>query len=160
MASSTAFARRHLLEEHLTASRAALAELETHLAELDAWSAELAEVLGSGRRLLVAGNGGSAALAAHLAAELVGRFFDERVPCSAIALHGGPATFSAGSNACGFEEVFARQVVAHGRADDVLLALSTSGRSPNLLRAIERARGAGLRGWALTGPGPNPLAAA
>jgi D-sedoheptulose 7-phosphate isomerase len=158
MRSPTAFDRLAHLEEHLAASRAALRELEAQIAEIDRWSAALVDVLGGGGRLLVAGNGGSAALAAHLVAELVGRFRDERPPASAIALHAETATFSALGNDYGYEEVFARQVAAHGRDGDVLLSLSTSGRSPNLLRAVSRAEALGVTTWALTGPAPNPLA--
>jgi D-sedoheptulose 7-phosphate isomerase len=155
--SSPTTCRQALLEEHLAASQAALAGLRAQLAELDAWSAELADVLGRGGRLLVAGNGGSAALAAHLAAELVGRFRAERPPFSALALHAEAATLTALGNDYGFEEAFARQVAAHGRPGDVLLLLSTSGRSPNLLCAADRAAGRHVQRWALTGPGPNPL---
>ena len=144
------------LEEHLRDARAALEELRTHLTQLDVWSCWLADALGAGGRLLVAGNGGSAALAGHLAAELVGRFRGERPAFSALALHEA-ATLTAIGNDYGYEESFARQVDAHGRDGDVLLALSTSGRSANLLRATERAQNLGVAAWALTGPGPNPL---
>ena len=150
--------RLSLLEAHLATSRAAIAELDRHLADLDRWAGALAAALRGGGRLLVAGNGGSAALAAHLAAELVGRFRDERPAFSAMALHAEGATLTALGNDYGFEQGFARQVAAHGRPGDVLLALSTSGRSPNLLRAIEQAARGGVQTWALTGPGPNPLA--
>jgi len=144
------------LEEHLSDARAALEDLGAHLGELDVWSCWLADALGTGGRLLVAGNGGSAALAGHLAAELVGRFRGERPAFSALALHEA-ATLTAIGNDYGFEESFARQVDAHGREGDVLLTLSTSGRSANLLRATERAHALGVATWALTGPGPNPL---
>jgi phosphoheptose isomerase len=144
------------LDEHLRNARAALEELGTHLTELDVWSCWLADALGAGGRLLVAGNGGSAALAGHLAAELVGRFRGERPAFSALALHEA-ATLTAIGNDYGYEESFARQVDAHGRDGDVLLALSTSGRSANLVRATERAQDLGVAAWALTGPAPNPL---
>jgi D-sedoheptulose 7-phosphate isomerase len=114
----------------------------------------------SGQRLLAAGNGGSAAEAQHLTAELVGRFDGERVPFSAISLHAETSAVTAIANDYGYEEVFARQVRAHGRSGDVLVLLSTSGNSPNLLRAVEAAARLGLTTWALTGPGPNPLATA
>lgn len=145
------------LRAHLDETRAALDELARHLDELDRWADGLVEALGAGRRLLVAGNGGSAALAAHLVAELVGRFREDRPAFSALALHAEGATLTALGNDYGFEQGFSRQVEAHGRAGDVFLALSTSGRSPNLLRAAERAGELGLEAWALTGPGPNPL---
>jgi D-sedoheptulose 7-phosphate isomerase len=151
---------RHLvgLRAHLAESRAALDELAHHLDEVDRWAEDLAEALGAGRRMLVAGNGGSAALAAHLVAELVGRFRTDRPAYSALALHAEGATLTALGNDYGFDAGFSRQVEAHGRRGDVLVLVSTSGRSPNLLRAAERADELGLASWALTGPGPNPLA--
>ena len=122
------------------------------------WGRQLAAVLSAGHRLLAAGNGGSAAQAQHLTAELVGRFRDERRPFSAIPLHGDTSATTAIGNDYGADEVFARQVEAHGRPGDVIVLLSTSGRSGNVLAAAERACAAGLYVWALTGPGPNPLA--
>jgi rfaE bifunctional protein nucleotidyltransferase chain/domain/rfaE bifunctional protein kinase chain/domain len=124
------------------------------------WGHELAGVLAAGGRLLVAGNGGSAAQAAHLSAELVGRFGADRRALSALALHADTSTLTAVGNDYGFEEVFARQVAAHGRPGDVLMVLSTSGRSRNLLAAVHAARALGLHTWALTGPTPNRLAGA
>ncbi|WP_219414143.1 D-sedoheptulose-7-phosphate isomerase [Pseudonocardia nigra] len=124
------------------------------------WGDELAERLLAGARVLVAGNGGSAAEAQHLTAELVGRFDRERRPLSAIALHAESSSMSAIGNDYGFTEVFARQVRAHGRPGDVVLLFSTSGRSPNLLAAAAAAAEVDARSWALTGPGPNPLARA
>jgi D-sedoheptulose 7-phosphate isomerase len=124
------------------------------------WGTSLATRLGAGSRLLVAGNGGSAAEAQHLTAELVGRFEGERRPLSAIALHAESSSFSAIGNDYGFEEVYARQVRAHARPGDVVLLFSTSGHSANLVAAAKAARGAYADSWALTGPGPNPLALA
>ncbi|NGO07413.1 SIS domain-containing protein [Streptomyces sp. HC44] len=123
------------------------------------WGARLAAVLTGGGRLLAAGNGGSAAQAQHLTAELVGRYRTDRPPFSAIALHADTSSTTAIANDYGVDEVFARQVRAHGRRGDVLVLLSTSGASANLLSAANAAREAGLRVWALTGPAPNPLAA-
>jgi phosphoheptose isomerase len=145
------------LPEHLDDLAFALGTLAEQSGEIDAWGCALARCLGGGR-LLVAGNGGSAAEAQHLTAELVGRFEAERRPLSAIVLHGDTSTVTAVCNDYGGEEVFARQVEAHGRPGDVLLLLSTSGRSPNLLRAAARAHSCGVAVWALTGPTPNPLA--
>ncbi len=145
---------------HLDNVMPALESLRSQADRLSAWGAELAVRLLAGQRLLVAGNGGSAAEAQHLTAELVGRFDDERAPFSAIALHAETSAVTAISNDYGYEELFARQVRAHGRAGDVLLLLSTSGHSPNLLNAVRAATERGITTWALTGPGPNPLAAA
>ncbi|MBO2441481.1 D-sedoheptulose-7-phosphate isomerase [Actinomadura nitritigenes] len=125
---------------------------------IEAWGRRLAGVLRAGGRLLACGNGGSAAEAQHLTAELVGRFEDERRPLSAIPLHGDTSSFTAIGNDYGPAHVFARQVQAHGRRGDVLVCLSTSGRSPNVITAADRARELGMTAWAVTGPGPNPLA--
>ncbi|MFF6772259.1 SIS domain-containing protein [Streptomyces sp. NPDC012637] len=130
------------------------------LDQLAHWGERLAAVLPAGGRLLAAGNGGSAAQAQHLTAELVGRYREERAAYSAIALHAETSSMTAIGNDYGFEHVFARQVAAHGRDGDVLLLLSTSGRSTNLLSAAMTARAAGVEVWALTGASPNPLAEA
>lgn len=133
---------------------------ERHLDTVDRWGAHLAAVLPVGGRLLAAGNGGSAAQAQHLTAELVGRYQRERPAFSAIALHAETSSVTAIGNDYGFDQVYARQVAAHGRPGDVLVLLSTSGRSANLVLAAATARRAGLLVWAVTGPGPNPLAEA
>jgi D-sedoheptulose 7-phosphate isomerase len=146
------------LDSHLAALAGAIVPFRASADRLARWGAELARHLGRGGRLLVAGNGGSAAEAQHLAAELVGRLRTERIPLSAIALTPDSSAVTAISNDYGFDEVFARQVRAHGRPGDVLLVLSTSGRSPNLIAAVGAARESGLRTWALTGSGANPLA--
>jgi D-sedoheptulose 7-phosphate isomerase len=147
-----------LLDEHLAALGAALVPFRREAGRLARMGAELARALGHGGRLLAAGNGGSAAEAQHLVAELTGRLRDDRAPLSAIALCAESAGVTAISNDYGYAEVFARQVRAHGRAGDVLLLLSTSGRSPNLLTAADAGQEAGMRVWAFTGPAPNPLA--
>jgi D-sedoheptulose 7-phosphate isomerase len=126
---------------------------------LDDWGRRLGGVLWRGGRLLVAGNGGAAAQAQHLAAEFTGMSADGRRPFSALALRTGTSLVTAIAGDCdGHDEVYARQVRAHGRPGDVLLALSTSGRSRNLLRAVAAAKAGGLSAWCLTGPAPNPLA--
>ncbi|TDC71126.1 SIS domain-containing protein [Actinomadura sp. GC306] len=127
---------------------------------IEAWGRRLAGVLRGGGRLLACGNGGSAAEAQHLTAELVGRFEDERRPLSAIPLHGDTSSVTAIGNDYGHASVFARQVQAHGRPGDVLVCLSTSGRSPNVIAAARAARHLGITAWAITGPGPNALAGA
>ncbi|GGY89764.1 phosphoheptose isomerase [Streptomyces avidinii] len=148
-------------QQHCQALEDALRRLRVHgLDQLAHWGHRLAAVLPAGGRLLAAGNGGSAAQAQHLTAELVGRYREERPPYSAIALHAETSSVTAIGNDYGFEQVFARQVAAHGRDGDVLVLLSTSGRSGNLLSAAMTAREAGVEVWALTGPAPNPLAEA
>jgi D-sedoheptulose 7-phosphate isomerase len=146
------------LDAHLSGLAAALRPFRRQAGVLARWGADLAWHLGQGGRLLVAGNGGSAAEAQHLAAELVGRLRTERAPLSAIALTPDSSAVTAISNDYGFEEVFARQVRAHGRPGDVLLVLSTSGRSANLVAAVRAAKETGLRTWAMAGAGRSPLA--
>ncbi|MFL5818841.1 MAG: SIS domain-containing protein [Conexibacter sp.] len=125
---------------------------------MELWGERLADVLTAGGRLLAVGNGGSAAQAQHLTAELVGRYRTERQPLSAICLHGDTSSLTAIANDYGSDEAFARQVRGHGRPGDVLIALSTSGRSSNVVRAVEAANALGMATWALTGAEPNPLA--
>jgi D-sedoheptulose 7-phosphate isomerase len=145
---------------HLAALRRHIECLDARVDEIDAWGRCIATVLESGGRLLAVGNGGSAAQAQHLTSELVGRYRDDRRPFSALALHAESSSVTAIANDYAFDEVFARQVVAHGRRGDVLVALSTSGRSRNVLAAACVARDIGMRTFALTGPAPNPLAGA
>jgi D-sedoheptulose 7-phosphate isomerase len=149
---------RARLREHLVESLSAIRRLDAHVGKLDAWADDLVERLVAGARVLVAGNGGSAALGQHLTAELVGRFREDRPAFSALALHAETSSLTAIANDYGYETSFARQVEAHGRRDDVLVLLSTSGSSANLLAAAETGRRLGLRCLAMTGPAPNPLA--
>ncbi|WEG09494.1 SIS domain-containing protein [Microbacterium horticulturae] len=147
----------YLLSQHIDDHAGVLSGLRAQIPLLVAWGSELAERLQAGSRLLVAGNGGSAAEAQHLTAELVGRFDGERAPFSAIALHADTSSLTAIGNDYGYEEVFARQVRAHARTDDILLLLSTSGRSPDLVAAARAGTAAGALVWAMTGSAPNPL---
>jgi D-sedoheptulose 7-phosphate isomerase len=144
--------------DHVAALARALEALDPDLERIEGWGAWLAGVLLGGGRLLAAGNGGSASQAQHLTGELVGRYGRERAPFSAIALHAETSSLTAIGNDYGPEEAYARQVRAHGRPGDVLVALSTSGRSPNVVAAAGAAGAAGMLTWALTGPRPNPLA--
>lgn len=143
--------------QHLTMGLRSLADQQDRL---ERWAIQLTAGFAAGRRLLVAGNGGSAAEAQHLTAELVGRFEMDRRALPAIALHAETSSLTAIGNDFGQEDVFARQVQAHGRTGDVLLLLSTSGKSANLLAAAATAREDELAVWAMTGPRPNPLAEA
>jgi D-sedoheptulose 7-phosphate isomerase len=145
--------RRHLAE-----LEGPLHDLRAEAPRLEEWGRRLAEVLTRGGRLLAAGNGGSATQAQHLTAELVGRYRDDRPPFSAIPLCTELSALTAIGNDYGIEEQFARQVRAHGRPGDVLVALSTSGRSPNVLAAADAAAECGLVTWALTGRPGSPLA--
>ena len=111
----------------------------------------VASALGADRKVLFFGNGGSAADAQHIAAELVGRFLGERRALPAIALTTDTSALTAIANDYGYDEVFARQVRALGRAGDVAIAISTSGRSPSVLRAVAAARELGMKTIGLTG---------
>jgi D-sedoheptulose 7-phosphate isomerase len=144
---------------HLGDTRRALAGLERQLPRLERWGRRIAATLGAGGRLLAAGNGGSAAHAQHLTSELVGRYLDDRPAYSAIALHAETSALTAITNDFGADECFARQVRAHARPGDVLVALSTSGSSRNVLAAVAAAHEVGAESFALTGPLPNRLAA-
>jgi len=115
--------------------------------------------LAEGGKLLVFGNGGSASDAEHLAAELVGRFERERVGLPAIALTANSSVLTALGNDFGQEAIFARQIEALGRPGDIAVAISTSGRSPNVLAAARRSMALGLRVLALTGAGGGELSA-
>lgn len=110
------------------------------------------ESLGKGGKLLICGNGGSAADSQHLATELVVRFERERKPLAAVALTTDTSLLTAEANDHGFESVFSRQVLALGRRGDVLLAISTSGNSPNVAMACRAARSRGMKVVGLTGP--------
>ncbi|MEM1217098.1 MAG: D-sedoheptulose 7-phosphate isomerase [Bacteroidota bacterium] len=112
---------------------------------------ECVKALRAGHKILWCGNGGSAADAQHLAGELSGRFYYDRPPLSSEALHGNGAYLTAVANDYGYDEVFARMVAAVGQADDVLIALTTSGNSPNILRALARADEMDLKTVCLTG---------
>ena len=134
------------------------AAIETHrrVRELDLTTVAtaaltIADALGSGRKVLAFGNGGSAGDAQHLVAELVGRFQKERAGFAAVALTADTSLLTSVANDYGFERVFARQVEALGAPGDVAFGISTSGRSPNVTAALASARARGLRTIALTG---------
>ena len=134
--------------------------LEENAAALERAIELVATALASGRKLLLFGNGGSAADAQHIAAEFVGRFLQERPALPAIALTTDTSALTSIANDYGYDDVFARQVRALGVSGDVALAISTSGRSPNVLRAVEACRELGLTTIGLTGGDGGPLAGA
>lgn len=144
------------IDEHLAVAAAARDALA---APMEAARARCADSLARGGKLLVCGNGGSAADAQHFAAELVGRYEADRRALAAIALTTDTSALTAIANDFGYDRVFARQVEALGRAGDVLIALSTSGNSPNVVLAAELARARGVGVVALTGDGGGRLAA-
>jgi phosphoheptose isomerase len=144
-------ARAHLLASAEVKQRVVEQCLEAILAAAQL----IAEAFESGGKVLLCGNGGSAADCQHMAAELVNRLTKdfERPGLPAIALTTDTSFLTAFANDCGFEGVFARQVQALGKGGDVLLGISTSGNSTNVLRAVETARAAHLRTVVLTGSG-------
>ena len=125
-------------------------------------SAEFADLafdaLRGGKKLLACGNGGSMCDAMHFAEEWTGRFRGDREALPALAFS-DPSQLTCIANDFGFEEVFARQVAAHGREGDLLLAITTSGSSPNILRALEEARSRGIQTVGLLGTGGGPALA-
>lgn len=143
------------LQEHQEAIQAIL---QSQLEEIERAGELLRDTLQRGHKVLLCGNGGSAADAQHIAAELVGRYESQRRAWPAIALTTDTSALTALSNDYGYEEVFARQVEALAAPDDVLLALSTSGASANILKAVSKAAQLGCRTIALTGGIGEPLA--
>jgi len=145
---------KDLIAAHLKTSLAAFERAGKDAAMLSA-AQKIAQVivsgLRSGHKLLLVGNGGSAADAQHIAAEIVGRYKRERPAWPAIALTTDTSALTAISNDYGFEQVFARQIAGIGRRGDILLALSTSGRSPNILAALRVAHEHGLITIGFTG---------
>ncbi len=123
---------------------------------------QVAQLIGgafqAGHKVLLFGNGGSSTDAAHIAAEFVGRYKRERAPLPAIALATDIAAITCIANDYGFEELFARQVQAHGQRGDVAIAISTSGNSPNVLKGVEAAKALGLTTIAWTGGTGGKLA--
>jgi D-sedoheptulose 7-phosphate isomerase len=153
MTAATPCARQHLAELATALEAFGPAADVAH-----EWGARVAATYRSGGRLMAAGNGGSAAQAQHLTAELVGRFRLDRAPMSAICLSAETSSLTAIMNDYPPEELFARQLQAHARRGDLVVLLSTSGASANVVAAAARARELGVTVLALTGPRPNPLA--
>lgn len=141
---------REKLLEGMSVAEAVARDAVLH-ATLTAAADATANALKSGRKLMVAGNGGSAADAQHLAAEFVCRLSDDRPAMRAVALSTDSSILTAVSNDYGFERIFARQIEALGERGDVFFGISTSGNSPNVLRAIELCRTVGIITVGLTG---------
>jgi D-sedoheptulose 7-phosphate isomerase len=128
-------------------------------AAIEAATRRMVACLKAGGKVMACGNGGSAADSQHFAAELLNRFEKERPPLAAIALTTDTSTLTSIANDYRYEEVFAKQIQALGRAGDVLLAISTSGNSPNVIEAIRTAHTRGVSVVALTGRGGGKIAA-
>ena len=150
-------ALKRIVEDSIRAHERLLAESLGSLAEI---AEVLANALRTGHKILFCGNGGSAADAQHVAAELVGRFAIERDPYPALALTTDTSILTAVGNDWDFKDVFARQVRAHARTGDIVVGISTSGRSPNVVRALEAAREKGAFGISFTGRNGGPIAKA
>jgi D-sedoheptulose 7-phosphate isomerase len=148
--------RAHLLE----GARVLAETADVLVAELSRFAVVVTDALLAGRKILLCGNGGSAADAQHIAAEFVGRYKSERRAWPAVALTTDSSILTAVANDYGFDSVFARQVEALGREGDVLIAISTSGSSPNVLNAVLVARVRRIYAVALTGEATSPLSVA
>src|SRR6185437_806855 len=148
------------LREYLDLSTEVLRAMRETLssAEVERAIAATTAALAAGKPLLICGNGGSAADAMHIAGELVGRFLKERRALKAIALSADPAVLTAWGNDYGYDGVFARQTEAYGEAGGILLAISTSGNSANVIAAAAAAKTKEMRVIALTGEGGGKLA--
>jgi D-sedoheptulose 7-phosphate isomerase len=141
-------------DEHEAVTRATRASLKAEFARLVVLCTT---ALGTGHKILFFGNGGSASDAQHLAAELVVRYKVNRAPLAALALTTDSSVLTAGANDFGYDTVFERQLRAIGRAGDVAIGISTSGNSPNVIKALEAAREMGIVAAALSGRGGGRL---
>lgn len=148
---TTTEAGTQLIREQLEESAAVLRATAAQAPAIEAVGALLVETFRAGNKLLTCGNGGSACDAQNFADELVGRFRRNRPPLPAVALTVNTADLTSIANDFGFERVFERQLEAHAKRGDVLVAISTSGNSPNVLRALEAAKRLGVRTVGLTG---------
>jgi D-sedoheptulose 7-phosphate isomerase len=151
------------VRKHFTASRAVIEDSladNSFIATVSAIGAMVETCLRDGGKVLLAGNGGSAADAQHIAGELVSRLNFDRAPLAGIALTVDSSVLTAIGNDYGYEKVFERQIRGLGRRGDVFIAISTSGRSPNILRAVEAAKELGIHTVAMTGNADAPLAGA
>ena len=144
------------LEEHLDSLKILL---DTKLDQIEQTGDLICRTLTAGNKILLCGNGGSAADAQHIAAELVGRYERQRGAWPAVALTTDTSALTALSNDFGYDEVFARQVQALANRGDLLIAISTSGKSPSIIRAVEKAKELGCQTLALAGSDGGPLAA-
>ncbi len=151
---STMDAFSSAIDEHLSVAQS----LHAQCATLHAIADRMTQALRGGKKILWCGNGGSAADAQHLAAELVGRFRRERCGMASLALTTDSSILTAVANDYGYDAVFERQVQAIGSAGDILVGISTSGNSPNVVRAIEEALHLGLWTVAMTGAGGGRMA--
>ncbi len=145
---------RAIFQEHIQT----IEVLSDQIPEIEKIVDLIVKVLRGGNKVLICGNGGSASDAQHIASELSGKFYKLRSPLNVQALHTNGSYLTAVANDIGFEKVFCRAVSAHGASGDLLIALSTSGNSPNILEAIIRAKKLNLHCVGLTGQNGGELA--
>lgn len=141
--------------DHRAVAEATLDAVRAPFAQL---AAQATQTVQGGGKLLLFGNGGSAADAQHIATELVIRYIDDRAPIAALALTTDTSALTAGGNDLGFDRVFARQIEALGKPGDLAIGISTSGRSANVLAALKMARSNGMATAALTGRNGGTMA--
>jgi len=150
--------RLALITEYIEGARGNLVKLEKRcLDDISDITAAIVECLVSGKKILICGNGGSASDAMHIAGELVGRFRMERRALPCIALNTNAVVMTAVGNDYGFEDIFSRQVEALGASGDLLIGISTSGNSPNIIKALAAARGIGMKTIGMTGIGGGAM---
>ncbi|MHB2018351.1 MAG: D-sedoheptulose-7-phosphate isomerase [Candidatus Xenobia bacterium] len=139
------------LAARIEEARQVFAGLTAHDAVLREATAAIVDALRHGHRILTCGNGGSSAEAMHLSTELVGRYEGNRVALPAVFLGGDATLLTCIANDFGYDEVFSRPLEAHGQPGDILVAFTTSGRSPTVNKALQAARDKGIRSLALLG---------
>lgn len=147
-----------IVQRRLAAAHDAVGALASHAATIVELADSMCDVLEGGGTIITCGNGGSAAEALHFAEELIGRFGADRPPLRAICLNADATTLTCIANDYGFDEIFARQCEALAGADDMLVAFSTSGRSANVVKALEVARRNGAKTTGLLGGDGGPAA--
>ncbi|HPF41580.1 MAG TPA: SIS domain-containing protein [Phycisphaerae bacterium] len=151
--------RKNHIEALIEARRAGVDALRDQAATIERILATIEATLRAGGKVMTCGNGGSAAEALHMAEELIGRYRVNRRSLAALCLAADPTAITCIANDYGYDQVFARQVEGLGRAGDALVVLSTSGKSPNLIRALETAKGLGVRTIGLLGGPGSPAEA-
>jgi D-sedoheptulose 7-phosphate isomerase len=146
------------IRARLARSADTIMELAEHAATIERLGRRVRDALAGGGKLLTCGNGGSAAQAMHLAEELIGRYKRDRRPFAAICLNADPTALTCIANDYGFDEIFARQVEGLARPGDALIVFSTSGNSPNVVRALKTAKERGIETIGLLGKGGGECA--
>jgi D-sedoheptulose 7-phosphate isomerase len=155
------FLEKNMIQQRIQESiavKTALLNDTALLGRIETFIATMVEIYRQGGKVLFCGNGGSAGDAQHIAAELSGRFYKNRTPLYAEALHVNSSYLTAVANDYGYNEVFARMVQAAGRKGDMLVAISTSGNSPNIIRAVEEGRAKGMYIVGMTGDSGGAMA--